>query len=141
MADHRLDDLIHTLARALALTRHRCAHTHLQRLQARLGSGQTLAVSSLVDGRWLQQDVPLAELIVPRGILATTLEVQIDCALDEVAGVDGQPPLIALRPCMEAAEHRLTICLHGGTPLCGELLLDGQILRRFSLDPSSPAEA
>ncbi|MCS4235879.1 hypothetical protein [Stenotrophomonas sp. BIGb0135] len=141
MADHPLDDLIHTLARALADSRHRCAHAHLQRLQARLGAGQTLVVRSLVDGQWLQHDVPLAELIVPRGILATTLEVQLDCEVEEVAGADGLPARIALHPCTGEAEHRLTICLHGGTPLHGELLLDGQSLRRFSLDPPSTAEA
>ncbi len=141
MADHRLDDLIHTLARALAQARRGCANAHLQRLQARFGAGQMLAVRSLVDGQWRQHEVPLAELIVPRGILATTLEVQIDCEVEEVACADGLVAAIALYPCTGEAEHRLTICLHGGTPLRGELLLDGQVLRRFSLDPPSTAEA
>ena len=141
MPDHRLDDLIDTLAQALAQTRHRCAHAHLQRLQARLGTGQTLPVSSFVDGRWVQHAVPLAELIVPRGILATTLHVQIDCDVEEVVQGGDAPALIALRPCSGPGEHLLTICLCGGTPLRGELLLDGQTLRLFSLDPPPTAEA
>jgi hypothetical protein len=136
MAEHRLDDLINTLAQALFRTRHRCAHRHLQRLQVRLG-GQTLDVSRLVDGEWWREAVPLAELVTPLGILATTLEVQIDCELEELDAEEGQPASIALYPCSERAEHCLTIRLRGGSPLNGEVLLDGQVLRHFSVDPRS----
>lgn len=134
MADHRLDDLIHTLAAALAYGRAQGAHAHLARLQARLGSGQTLAVSTLVDGHWKTQPVPLAELVMSRGVLATCLEVQIDCCLEELDARDGALPALALRPCAAPADHLLTICLRGGTPIRGELLLDGQLLRTFSVD-------
>lgn len=138
MADHRLDDLIHTLARALAHSRQQCARTHLQRVQARLGTGQTLAVSTLVDGHWQPHDVPLAELVLPRGLLSSRLEVQIDCCVEELD--DGDAPLLGLAvcPCEPPGEHLLTIRLEGGTPLRGELLLDGQRLRRFSVEPEVP---
>jgi hypothetical protein len=140
MADHRLDDLIHTLASALVHGRTQGARAHLARLQARLGSGQTLAVSTLVDGCWQSHPVPLAELVIPRGVLATCLEVQIDCRLEELDGPDGAPPALALCPCTEPADHLLTICLRGGTPVHGELLLDGQLLRHFSVEPHAIAE-
>jgi hypothetical protein len=140
MADHRLDDLIHTLASALAHGRTQSARAHLVRLQARLGSGQTLAVSTLVDGCWQTHPVALAELVIPRGVLATCLEVQIDCCLEELDGSDDARPTLALCPGAEPADHLLTICLRGGTPIHGDLLLDGQLLRHFSVDPHAIAE-
>ncbi|MGH8038579.1 MAG: hypothetical protein ACREPC_16100 [Stenotrophomonas sp.] len=140
MADHRLDDLIHVLASALAHGRAQGARAHLARLQARLGSGQTLAVSTLVDGQWQSQPVPLADLVLPRGVLATCLEVQIDCCLEELDGGHGALPLLALCPCTAPAEHLLTISLRGGTPIHVELLLDGQLLRTLSVDPHATAE-
>lgn len=140
MADHRLDDLIHVLASALAHGRAQGARAHLARLQARLGGGQTLAVSTLVDGQWQSHPVPLAELVVPRGVQATCLEVQIDCCLEELDGSDAALPLLALCPCAAPADHLLTVCLRGGTPIHGELLLDGQLLRTFRVDPHAIAE-
>ncbi|WP_313217371.1 hypothetical protein [Stenotrophomonas sp.] len=132
MADHRLDDLIETLAHALARTRGRCAREHLHRLQQRWGA-RGLDVATLVDGHWEQRTLPLADLVKPRGIMAMALEVQIDCRIEELRGTRSQPPGLALCPCSDRADHRLTICLQGGNPMHGQLLLDGQPLRTFSV--------
>ena len=138
MADHRLDDLIHTLAHALARARAAGTREHLQRIQARLGSGQTLAVSTYADGQWQTQDVPLAELVVPHGLLSSRLEVRIDCCVEEADEDSASPWGLALCPCDAPGEHLLTVRLEGSHPLQGELLLDGQRLRRFTVgtDPS-----
>ncbi|KAA3601964.1 hypothetical protein JY452_08105 [Stenotrophomonas maltophilia] len=141
-ADPHLDDLIATLARALARTRQSCAQAHLQRLQARLYRGQALCVQHWQDGRWQAMDVPLHELVAPGRILASTLEVQIDCDVEEAEpDQDGQPPALALLPTHRDAPHRLTIVLYGGNPLRGELLLDGQLLRPLLIDPITGREA
>lgn len=142
MADHALDDLIHTLAHALLQARRYGRREHLQRVQARLGSGQTLAVSTYVDGQWQTQDVPLAELVVPHGLLSSRLEVRIDCCVEEPDEGSDAPWGLMLCPCEAPGEHLLTIRLEGADPLRGELLLDGQRLRRFSIggDPPGTAE-
>lgn len=142
MADHRLDDLIHTLAHALAQARAHGTREHLQRMQARLGSGQTLAVSTYVQGQWQTQDVPLAELVVPHGLLSSRLEVRIDCCVEEADAGSDTPWGLLLCPCDAPGEHLLTIRLEGADPLRGELLLDGQRLRRFSIaaDPTGLIE-
>ncbi|WMJ71053.1 hypothetical protein [Stenotrophomonas sp. 24(2023)] len=140
--DPHLDDLIATLARALVCTRQSCAQAHLQRLQARLYRGQALCVQHWQDGHWQPLQVPLHELVTPAGIVASTLEVQIDCDVEESdADAHGQPPALALLPTHHQAPHRLTIVLHGGNPLRGELLLDGQLLRPLRIDPFTGREA
>jgi len=133
MADHRLDDLIHTLAQALLQARASGTREHLQRVQARLGSGQTLAVSTYVDGRWQTGDVPLAELVVPHALLSSRLEVRIDCCVEEADEGSDSPWGVLLCPCEAPGEHLLTVRLEGANPLQGELLLDGQRLRRFTV--------
>lgn len=142
MADHRLDDLIHTLAHALAQARAHGTSEYLQRVQARLGSGQTLTVSRYLQGQWQTEEVPLAELVVPQALLSSRLEVQIDCCVEEADAGDENPWGLLLCPCDAPGEHLLTIRLEGASPLRGELLLDGQRLRRFSVDadPSDPRE-
>lgn len=141
MADHRLDDLIQTLAHALAHSRQQCAREHLRRVQARLGSGETLAVSTLENGQWQRHDVPLAELMLPQGLLSSRLEVRIDCCVEELDSTDGRLPRLAVVPCEAPGEHCLTLCLQGGTPMRGELLLDGQRLRSFNVSvPDLPPQ-
>ncbi|WP_313420614.1 hypothetical protein [Stenotrophomonas sp.] len=139
-ADARLDDLITTLARALSRTRQRCARQHLQRLQARLYRGGTLQVQRWHDGGWQPLQVALDELVPPGGILASTLEVQIDCDIEELGTAAADLPLpLVLSPIAGDAPHRLTIVLHGGTPIHGELLLDGQRLRSLRIDVADAA--
>lgn len=139
MADHRLDDLIHTLAQALMQARASGTREHLRRVQARLGRGQSLAVSRYVDGRWQAEDVPLSELVVPHALLSSRLEVRIDCCVEEADEDGASSGGLLLCPCEAPGEHLLTLRLEGAHPLQGELLLDGQHLRRFTVDTDPSA--
>lgn len=141
-ADAHLDDLIATLAQALVRTREQCAKAHLQRLQARLYRGGVLHAQQWQDGAWHPLQVPLEQLVEPGRILATTLEVQIDCEVAEAApGRAGLPAGLVLLPSDHGAAHRLTIILHGGNPVHGQLLLDGQLLRPLLIPPQPGPEA
>lgn len=133
MADHLLDDLIDTLAISLGKVRHACAQRHLERLQSRLGGSDSLVVRTLVDGTWREESVPIGELVRPSGLIASALEVQIACRVEEIPASDGGLPPLVLCPTDGPVEHLLSISIAGGSPIRGELYLDGHLLRPFEV--------